>query len=80
LRGVFLLEIAGHLAISMSMVRPRVSASYEKLHVHSRTEAAMKLAGREYNPLKTFGFQALGVISARQGSLLIKPLRHRINI
>ena len=36
-------EIADHLTISMSTVRTHVSAVYEKLHVHSRTEAAMKL-------------------------------------
>ena len=40
-------EIADHLAISMSTVRTHVSAVYEKLHVHSRTEAALKLMGRE---------------------------------
>jgi DNA-binding NarL/FixJ family response regulator len=40
-------EIAEHLAISMSTVRTHVSAVYEKLHVHSRTDAAMKLVGRE---------------------------------
>jgi DNA-binding NarL/FixJ family response regulator len=31
----------------MSTVRTHVNAVYEKLHVHSRTEAAMKLAGRK---------------------------------
>ena len=40
-------EIADRLAISMSTIRTHVGAIYEKLHVHSRTEAAMKLAGRE---------------------------------
>jgi DNA-binding NarL/FixJ family response regulator len=40
-------EIADHLAISMSTVRTHISAVYEKLHVHSRTEAAMKLVGRD---------------------------------
>jgi len=46
-KGYMYKEIADHLAISMSTVRTHVSAVYEKLHVHSRTEAAMKLAGRE---------------------------------
>jgi DNA-binding NarL/FixJ family response regulator len=42
-KGYMYKEIADHLAISMSTVRTHVSAVYEKLHVHSRTEAAMKL-------------------------------------
>ena len=46
-KGHMYKEIADQLAISMSTVRTHVSAVYEKLHVHSRTEAAMKLAGRE---------------------------------
>ncbi len=46
-KGYMYKEIADHLGISMSTVRTHVSAVYEKLHVHSRTEAAMKLAGRE---------------------------------
>ena len=46
-KGYMYKEIADHLAISMSTVRTHVSAVYEKLHVHSRTEAAMKLADRE---------------------------------
>ena len=46
-KGFMYKEIAEHLAISMSTVRTHISAVYEKLHVHSRTEAAMKLAGRE---------------------------------
>jgi DNA-binding NarL/FixJ family response regulator len=45
-KGYMYKEIADHLAISMSTVRSHVCAVYEKLHVHSRTEAAMKLAGR----------------------------------
>lgn len=44
-KGYMYKEIAEQLAISMSTVRTHVSAVYEKLHVHSRTEAAMKLAG-----------------------------------
>jgi len=45
-KGYLYKEIADHLGVSMSTVRTHVSAIYEKLHVHSRTEAAMKLAGR----------------------------------
>jgi DNA-binding NarL/FixJ family response regulator len=46
-RGYMYKEIADQLAISMSTVRTHVSAIYEKLHVQSRTAAAMKLVGRE---------------------------------
>ena len=46
-KGYMYKEIADHLQISMSTVRTHVSAVYEKLHVHSRTEAAMKLVGQE---------------------------------
>lgn len=46
-KGYMYKEIADQLAISLSTVRTHVSAVYEKLHVHSRTEAAMKLAGTE---------------------------------
>jgi DNA-binding NarL/FixJ family response regulator len=46
-KGYMYKEIADHLAISMSTVRTHVCGVYEKLHVHSRTEAAMKLAGRD---------------------------------
>lgn len=46
-KGYMYKEIADHLAISMSTVRTHVCSVYEKLHVHSRTEAAMKLAERE---------------------------------
>jgi DNA-binding NarL/FixJ family response regulator len=46
-KGYMYKEIADRLAISMSTVRTHISAVYEKLHVHSRTEAAMKLVGRE---------------------------------
>ena len=44
-KGYMYKEIADQLAISMSTVRSHVCAVYEKLHVHSRTEAARKLAG-----------------------------------
>jgi len=46
-KGYMYKEIADHLAISMSTVRTHIGAVYEKLHVHSRTEAAMKLVERE---------------------------------
>lgn len=46
-KGHMYKEIADQLGISMSTVRTHISAVYEKLHVHSRTEAAMKLAGQE---------------------------------
>jgi DNA-binding NarL/FixJ family response regulator len=45
-KGQMYKEIADNLAISMSTVRTHVSAVYEKLQVHSRTQAAMKLAER----------------------------------
>jgi DNA-binding NarL/FixJ family response regulator len=45
-KGYMYKEIAEHLGISMSTVRTHVSAVYEKLHVQSRTEAAMKLVGQ----------------------------------
>jgi DNA-binding NarL/FixJ family response regulator len=45
-KGYMYKEIADHLGVSMSTVRTHVSAVYEKLHVHSRTEAAMKLVER----------------------------------
>ena len=45
-KGYMYKEIADHLGISMSTVRTHVSAVYEKLHVQSRTEAAMKLVGQ----------------------------------
>jgi DNA-binding NarL/FixJ family response regulator len=45
-KGHLYKEIADQLSISMSTVRTHVSAVYEKLHVHSRTEATVKLMGR----------------------------------
>ncbi|HXS68931.1 MAG TPA: response regulator transcription factor [Candidatus Polarisedimenticolia bacterium] len=44
-KGYMYKEIADQLSISMSTVRSHVCAVYDKLHVHSRTEAAMKLVG-----------------------------------
>jgi len=46
-KGYMYKEIADNLGISLSTVRTHVSAVYEKLHVHSRTEAAMTLVGRD---------------------------------
>jgi DNA-binding NarL/FixJ family response regulator len=45
-KGYLYKEIADHLGVRMSTVRTHISAVYEKLHVHSRTEAAMKLVER----------------------------------
>jgi DNA-binding NarL/FixJ family response regulator len=45
-KGYMYKEIADRLGISMSTVRTHISAVYEKLHVQSRTEAAMKLVGQ----------------------------------
>lgn len=44
-KGYMYKEIADQLSISMSTVRSHICAVYDKLHVHSRTEAARKLAG-----------------------------------
>jgi DNA-binding NarL/FixJ family response regulator len=44
-KGYMYKEIADQLAISLSTVRSHVCAVYEKLHVHSRTQAAKKLTG-----------------------------------
>jgi DNA-binding NarL/FixJ family response regulator len=46
-KGYMYKEIADHLGISMSTVRTHVTSVYEKLHVQSRTEAAMKLVGQD---------------------------------
>ena len=39
-------EIAAELGISLSTVRTYIQRIYEKLHVHSQTEAVMKFAGK----------------------------------
>lgn len=41
-RGLLYKEISGELAISMSTVRTHLLSLYNKLHVHSRTEAAVQ--------------------------------------
>ncbi len=45
--GYMYKEIADQLGITISTIRTHVRAIYEKLHVHSRTEAAMKFVGKE---------------------------------
>jgi DNA-binding NarL/FixJ family response regulator len=40
-------EIADDLSINIGTVRTHISNVFEKLHVHSRTEAAMKLVERQ---------------------------------
>ena len=45
-KGYMYKEIADQLGVTMSTIRTHVTAVYEKLHVHSRTEAAMKYAGK----------------------------------
>ena len=39
-------EISGLMNISFETVRTHVRSIYEKLHVHSRTEATLKYLGR----------------------------------
>ena len=42
-------EIASELGISLSTVRTYIQRIYEKLHVHSQTEAVMKYARKQNN-------------------------------
>ena len=44
-KGYMYKEIADQLSITMSTVRSHVCAVYDKLHVHSRSQAAKKLTG-----------------------------------
>jgi DNA-binding NarL/FixJ family response regulator len=44
-KGYMYKEIADQLTITMSTVRSHVCAVYDKLHVHSRSQAAKKLSG-----------------------------------
>jgi len=46
-RGYLYKEIADHLGITLNTLRNHLRAIYEKLHVHSRTEATVKFLGRE---------------------------------
>lgn len=45
-KGLAYKEIAGQLNISFETVRTHVRSIYEKLHVHSRTEAVLKYLGK----------------------------------
>ena len=45
-KGYAYKEIADQLNISFETVRTYVRTIYEKLHVHSRTEATLKYLGR----------------------------------
>jgi DNA-binding NarL/FixJ family response regulator len=46
-KGYLYKEIADQLGITMSTIRTHITAVYQKLHVHSRTEAAMKFVGKD---------------------------------
>jgi DNA-binding NarL/FixJ family response regulator len=43
-------QISSELGISLSTVRTYIQRIYEKLHVHSQTEAVMKYARRPHDP------------------------------
>jgi DNA-binding NarL/FixJ family response regulator len=45
-KGCLYKEISDALGISINTMRSHLKVIYEKLHVHSRTEAALKYAGR----------------------------------
>ena len=45
-RGDFYKEIADHLSISINTVRKHCSKIYDKLQVHSRTEAVVRYTRR----------------------------------
>ncbi len=45
-KGYLYKEIAGRLGITLSTVRAHLHTVYEKLHVHSRTQAVIKFLGR----------------------------------
>jgi Response regulator containing a CheY-like receiver domain and an HTH DNA-binding domain len=46
-RGYLYKQIGDELGISINTLRNRLRAIYEKLHVHSRTEATVKYLGRD---------------------------------
>lgn len=45
-KGYLYKEIAEHLGVSLGTIQTHIASVYEKLHVHSRTEAAMKYSAR----------------------------------
>jgi DNA-binding NarL/FixJ family response regulator len=49
-RGYLYKEISDSLQISINTLRKHLRAIYEKLHVHSRTEATLKFLGRQVSP------------------------------
>ena len=51
-------EIANELGISLSTVRTYIQRIYEKLHVHSQTEAVMKLARKQGGVTLAMGFKS----------------------
>lgn len=46
-KGYLYKEISDNLGVSINTLRNHLRAIYEKLHVHSRTEATVKFLGRE---------------------------------
>lgn len=46
-KGFLYKEISDTLGITMNTLRQHPRAIYEKLHIHSRTEATIKHLGRE---------------------------------
>ena len=46
-KGFLYKEISDHLGITINTLRNHLRAIYEKLHVHSRTEATLKFLGRD---------------------------------
>jgi DNA-binding NarL/FixJ family response regulator len=49
-KGFLYKEIAGQLSLSVETVRTHLHRIYDKLHVHTRTEAVMKLYGKDVRP------------------------------